>query len=72
MLNCGEARRRNSGLMRSWVFRHRLRLRVVYGVGPAAAPPAPPPAPRLRGGARPGTIERRGGVVILRPPARAY
>lgn len=57
--------------MRSWVFRNRLRLRVVYGVAHAAEPARPQTVPKSRRGATPGSIERRGGVVIVRPPARA-
>ena len=56
--------------MRSWVFRQRARLRVIYGL-----PPAEPPAPRTRAAdARredEGTLQRRSRWVILRPMRRA-
>jgi hypothetical protein len=72
--------------MLSWVFRHRARLGVLYGLTPppaalAPAPPAPVPAaeeveePRTvaREGAAPeapGTWSRRERWVVLRPMAR--
>jgi len=61
--------------MHSWVFRHRLRLRVIYGPLPGAEedvrtdarPPvdAQPPTKGLEG-----TIERRSRYVVLRPMRR--
>jgi hypothetical protein len=65
--------------MHSWVFRHRARLRVIYGVAAERpAEPAPRPARRLKpghGAARgvktaPGTIRRGATGVTLRPMRR--
>jgi hypothetical protein len=72
-LDLNRARRagRQPGRMRSWVFRHRLRLRAVYGPLPV---PAETPAmgarksgPKARSGLRPGHCERKGRHFVLRP-----
>lgn len=58
--------------MRSWVFRHRLRLRVVYGPRPAPVLPLEgwdERARRKSGGLAPGEWTRRGDTVVLRPMA---
>ena len=72
--------------MLSWVFRHRARLGVIYGLTPvpsgiAPLPPAPEPEaheeaevrPEALGGAceeSPGTLARRERWVLLRPMER--
>lgn len=72
--------------MLSWVFRHRARLGVIYGLTPlpaGLAPPAPAarPEPEAGGDARtaaregaapeaPGSWSRRERWVVLRPMAR--
>ena len=62
--------------MLSWIFRHRLRLQVIYG----AAPLPPLPGTRFaaveersaRRGRAPGTLRRSGGALVVVPmgPAR--
>jgi hypothetical protein len=59
--------------MRSWVFRHRQRLRVIYGVAPAASAPsaAKPRATESRArGLDPGEWRRTSRHVVLRPMRR--
>jgi hypothetical protein len=57
--------------MRSWVFRHRLRLRAVYG--PLPVPRPSPRRSKLRkrardvAGLRPGEWLRKGPHFVLRP-----
>ena len=57
--------------MRSWIFRHRLRLKAVYGARvPTSAPAAPSRAQAARRtaqGLRPGECARRREVYYLRP-----
>jgi len=55
--------------MRSWVFRHRLRLRAIYTAPPSAAASQPARARRASGsgGIRPGEWRRTGRHVIVRP-----
>jgi hypothetical protein len=55
--------------MRSWVFRHRLRLRAIYTAPPLAVSREPAPARRRSGstGLRPGEWTRSGRHVIVRP-----
>ena len=67
--------------MHSWVFRHRARLRAIYG--PRPLPPAPvqaglePDEDPLEGlGSRPvpawaGSVERGESFVLLHPMPRA-
>ena len=67
--------------MLSWVFRHRARLRVIYGLQPLAEPVPCLPAAQLAesesgetGSERlaPGHWARRSRYVVLRPmPAHA-
>ena len=56
--------------MRSWVFRHRLRLRAVYG--PLPVPETSASGRRVRAkpassDLRPGEWQRKGAIVTLRP-----
>ncbi len=65
--------------MRSWVFRHRARLRVIYGLpfplpaDEAVPEEVPEPAPRARpkkvrrSGLEPGMVARRGRYVVIAP-----
>jgi hypothetical protein len=55
--------------MRSWIFRHRLRLRVLYGARPEPVEPlaAGRATRRVRSGLRPGEWERRKSDVWIRP-----
>ncbi len=57
--------------MRSWIFRHRLRLRAVYGPRPPAPPSAGPSRPQraraLNQGLAPGECARVGRWFWLRP-----
>lgn len=59
--------------MRSWIFRHRLRLRAVYGARtatPAHAGPTRAQETRRRvQGLEPGECARRGEIYYLRPQA---
>ena len=56
--------------VRSWIFRHRLRLRAIYGTRPAIRPS---PAWRERNpkqlsdGLAPGQAARRGRWYVIRP-----
>ncbi|MDP6540850.1 MAG: hypothetical protein QF903_03850 [Planctomycetota bacterium] len=61
--------------MHSWVFRHRVRLRVVFGTvrpdpATAAGPGSfrPPKAPP--GGEAPGTVLRRARYTLIYPMPR--
>ncbi|MFO1010599.1 MAG: hypothetical protein U1F29_11110 [Planctomycetota bacterium] len=64
--------------MRSWIFRHRLRLRAIYGPRPAPAPaptragtmPAHREPPERLGGLRPGEGAFHGEHYVLRPMRR--
>lgn len=56
--------------MRSWVFRHRQRLRVIYGVGPAAQANAARTSKSRRGGLDPGEWRRTRRHFVLRPMRR--
>ena len=71
--------------MHSWLFRHRARLRVLYGLAPADPVEAPAearvsePAPAPEGTRRlrtrrnrlvPGTLARRGRWVLVSPMPR--
>jgi len=51
--------------VRSWIFRHRLRLRAIYAPRPALLP-APIPRQDGRSGRGPVVVERQGGHTILR------
>lgn len=59
--------------MRSWIFRHRYRLRAIYGPRPV---PASATAVRERtppdrwAGLAPGECARRGDTYVLRPMRR--
>ncbi|MEY2784868.1 MAG: hypothetical protein RL277_1075 [Planctomycetota bacterium] len=57
--------------MRSWIFRHRLRLKAVYGAReatPAHSGPTRAQATRRRvQGLAPGECGRRGEIFYLRP-----
>jgi hypothetical protein len=58
--------------MRSWIFRHRQRLRAIYGPRPQLDQKAGarPPRPRATiDGLRPGECARRGEWFVIRPPA---
>jgi hypothetical protein len=52
--------------VRTWLFRHRLRLRAVYSPRPAL----PPALVRLRSGRGPVFVERLGPHTILRVPRK--
>ena len=60
--------------MRSWIFRHRMRLRAIYGPRPAVQEP---PADRNRRvqervlGLAPGECARRGRWYVIRPKGAA-
>src|SRR5436190_5944229 len=58
--------------VRSWIFRHRLRLRAIYGPRPElrAVEPRSKPAKRVDGLA-PGQCARRGEWFVIRPNAPA-
>lgn len=56
--------------MRSWIFRHRLRLRAIYGQRPEVRPPvaAPERTPPARvDGLAPGESGQRGAWYVIRP-----
>jgi len=60
--------------VRSWIFRHRLRLRAIYGQRPEIRPSStiPERAPRPTiDGLRPGECARRGRWFVLRPNSPA-
>jgi len=60
-----------SAAVRSWIFRHRLRLRAIYGPRPLPGPQPAARAPaRLWSGLLPGECARRGADFLLRPPGR--
>ncbi len=56
--------------VRSWIFRHRLRLRAIYGTRPAIRPEATGRERRPRettDGLTPGQAGRRGRWYVIRP-----
>ena len=59
--------------MQSWVFRHRVRLRVLYGPPPSVelVGPVPVPAPVPRSTSA-GTIERDEDGIVLHPYGPAF
>jgi hypothetical protein len=56
--------------MRSWVFRHRSRLRVLYGIAPASAPERSRDSKGRSSGLYPGEWRRTSRYVVLRPMRR--
>ena len=59
-----------SARVRSWIFRHRLRLRAIYGTRPAIRPlpQAHERRPReMTDGLSPGQSGRRGRWYVIRP-----
>lgn len=66
--------------MLSWIFRHRQRLGVIYGMAPIPALPGARLQAAPTGGpmaiaegedpVRPGALRRRGRVIELRPMPR--
>ena len=56
--------------VRSWIFRHRLRLRAIYGTRPAIRPESTVRERRPRessDGLAPGQSGRRGRWYVIRP-----